>query len=103
MAISDRMMQFRAPERIHERARDMESLFERSRSWVCRQAMDTFWTIMREPWKILPFILAWQEHLRKNGHYPVVQTDSDYQLYIPFPAHDGYSFRPKIGNYKEPA
>ena len=89
MTISDVNINFRAPERTHSRIKDLMKLFERDRSWTCRQAADVFWTLMFDTAKLLPFIEEWQVFKSKNAQHDVAQ------MRIYFPAHpDDVAFRP---------
>jgi hypothetical protein len=73
MSISDRLMQCRAPESLHEKVRELMKLFERDRSWVMRKAMETLWTLMFEPNKLVEFFNEWQAFKGTTSQYRVTQ------------------------------
>jgi len=78
MSISDRNVNVRFPERGLSRIRDLMGLFERSRSWVMREGMDVFWTLMFDTDKLLPFIREWQALRGNNSQRDVTQLSLQF-------------------------
>lgn len=93
MAISDRNINFRAPEETFVRLKALMKLFERDRSWILRKAADVFFTLMFAPEKLREFYAEWQAYLGNNG-----QRGATQQFTFQFPPE--VSFRPKFG-YRE--
>ena len=88
VAISDRNINFRAPEETHLKIRELKAKFERDRSWIIRKAIDIFWTVIFYPANLREFFDEWEAFLRKNGPNGATHRTTQLQLVFgePLPA-----------------
>lgn len=93
MGISDDNINFRAPKATFDEIADLMQLWDRDRSWICREAVKVYWTLMFETQRLLQFIEEWQAFRGKTSQRAVARTA------ITVSKPDGHSFFPRISSF----
>ncbi len=89
MAISDRNINFRAPEETHGKlARLMEKFETNSRTWIILRAIDHFFVFVFTPWILREVFEEWEAFSRKIAQHGATQSPKQLHLVFgePLPA-----------------
>jgi len=100
VAISDRNINFRAPERTHEQLRRLMDKFEAKRTWVIIKAIEHFFVFVFTPWILREVFQEWEAFSRK-----IVQnaaTQQPKQLRLVFGESASPSFFVRFGGMRTP-
>ncbi|HWH59334.1 MAG TPA: hypothetical protein VN682_17020 [Terriglobales bacterium] len=100
MAISDRNINFRAPERTHEQLSRLMDKFEAKRTWVIIKAIEHFFVFVFTPWILREVFQEWEAFSRK-----IVQnaaTQQPKQLRLVFGESASPSFFVRFGGMRTP-
>lgn len=80
MAISDRNINFRAPERTHEQLRRLMDKFEAKRTWVIIKAIEHFFVFVFTPWILREVFDEWEVFSRKIVQNAATQQPKQLRL-----------------------
>lgn len=88
MAISNRNINFRAPEHTHGKIADLKRKFECSRTWVICKAVDVLWTLLFMPQTLREVFEQLEAFSRNISQHSVMHNPKQLQLVFnePLPA-----------------